>query len=294
MIEDIKKLIKNKINIGKEVNFCAIIGLNPSEGARSPILWNRVFRDFFPKIKMISLDVDQKNLNRLLLTLESYENFLGGAVAAPYKESVYKFLKETEGPTKLIGAVNNLSKVRTNAFYGHNTDGLASLESFKKKFDIKYYKDVLVLGYGGVGKAVSSYFENELDNKISIVTQKDTVILNKLNKNLVFYNWENLDKLIQNHNLIINCTTLGWGSNESLSPLDKSNMSYAKKGTVFYDVIYQPTKTKFLDFASSLGFETMNGEDMNFIQAVLGFKNTIGKFQNCPTVREISNSMLRE
>ena len=43
MFSNINNIIENKITDTDLDHFCAIIGSNPSQGARSPILWNKVF-----------------------------------------------------------------------------------------------------------------------------------------------------------------------------------------------------------------------------------------------------------
>ena len=129
----LRKLIKNNIDINEGDIFTAIIGLNPSQGARSPLLWNAVFKKHAPSLKMHAFDVEKEKLNDLLSLLDSNPNFVGGAIAAPY-EKVYDFLKNNvDQEVNLIKSVNSLSK-RDNKLHGHNTDGKASLFSFKKNF----------------------------------------------------------------------------------------------------------------------------------------------------------------
>ena len=53
----IKSLIDNDLNIDLSDSFSAIIGLNPSKGARSPLLWNAAFIDSNLSTRMIPLDV---------------------------------------------------------------------------------------------------------------------------------------------------------------------------------------------------------------------------------------------
>ena len=43
MFSDINNIIENNIADTDLDQFCVILGLNPSKGARSPTLWNRVF-----------------------------------------------------------------------------------------------------------------------------------------------------------------------------------------------------------------------------------------------------------
>ena len=70
-IELLRKLIKNNIDINEGDIFTAIIGLNPSQGARSPLLWNAVFKKHVPSLKMHAFDVEKEKLNDLLSLLDS-------------------------------------------------------------------------------------------------------------------------------------------------------------------------------------------------------------------------------
>ena len=56
----INKLIENKINKIDNKQYAAIIGFNPSKTARSPKLWNAVFKHYKKNIKMYPLDVKKK------------------------------------------------------------------------------------------------------------------------------------------------------------------------------------------------------------------------------------------
>lgn len=44
MIDELRNLVENDIDLKNNEKFCAILGLNPSKGARSPLLWNAVFK----------------------------------------------------------------------------------------------------------------------------------------------------------------------------------------------------------------------------------------------------------
>ena len=134
MSSSLQNLITNKLDLISDTKYTAIIGINPSEGARSPKLWNKVFKEYLPKIKMVCLDVEKQNIYNLLKYLENDLNFLGGAIAAPYKENVFDYLNlNYDIQVGSIKAVNNISRDSNYKLYGHNTDGLASLESFKNK-----------------------------------------------------------------------------------------------------------------------------------------------------------------
>ena len=296
MSSSLQNLITNKLDLISDTKYTAIIGINPSEGARSPKLWNKVFKEYLPKIKMVCLDVEKQNIYNLLKYLENDLNFLGGAIAAPYKENVFDYLNlNYDIQVGSIKAVNNISRDSNYKLYGHNTDGLASIESFKNKFNLSSNSKILILGYGGVGKAVASFFSHEMskfNQKISVISNKNLHNNKKIEKNISFYNWDHLKELIPSNNVIVNCTTLGWGEYENISPIEEKLISKASQNSVFFDVIYQPKETLFLRYCRERGYETMNGEDMNFIQAVLAFNNTIKMFDKKISKKQIIESML--
>ena len=68
--------------------------------------------------------------------------------------------------------------------------------------------------------------------------------------------------------LIINATSLGLKDDENI------NIDYSKVGSgkFFYDVIYNPSETKFLKFAKKTGNKTENGKKMFIYQAQASFK----------------------
>ena len=49
------------------------------------------------------------------------------------------------------------------------------------------------------------------------------------------------------------------------------------KDLIFYDVIYNPIKTKFLKEAQEIGAKTLNGIDMLIYQAILSNEIWLGK-----------------
>jgi shikimate dehydrogenase len=290
-----KNFIQNDIEISQDEKFTAIIGSNPSKGARSPILWNRAFKNLNLNVKMFPFDVKIENLANLLLSLQENQNFLGGAIAAPYKEYIFEFLSDNfDREVSLIKSVNSLSRDQKNNFFGHNTDGKASVDVFKKEFGSIKAKKVLIMGYGGVGKSVASYFSSEIgkDGQLTIITSKDLKKFNSsLSLNIIFKNWIDLETVIKEVDIIINCTTLGWDKYIDISPLEENSFKYLNKETIVYDVIYQPIETRFLKYAKKYELRYMNGEKMNFLQAVLGFCNTV-KFYKNVSQYDVEKSMI--
>ena len=172
-------LIENQIDTSHLDQYAAIIGEYPSKGARSPKLWNAVFESEKRNCKMLPLDVKKENIINLLNDLNNDKEFIGGAIAVPYKEVVAKWLGDNITPeAKKIGAVNCLYRNSEGVLHGTNTDGEASLVTFKDKFGSLENKSVMVLGVGGAGKAVASYFSS--NSKSTIIFPSTHVVFEGL------------------------------------------------------------------------------------------------------------------
>ena len=107
MFEALNPIIENKISESNLDFYTVIIGAKPSQGARSPKLWNKVYDYEGMKIKMIPVDVREDMLEQVFNYLKEDKRCLGGAVAVPYKEKIFNLIKDDVGKEiKAIGAVN--------------------------------------------------------------------------------------------------------------------------------------------------------------------------------------------
>ena len=294
MNREILKYIKNKnLKITDKEKFTTIIGSEPSRGARSPILWNKCFKRLKKKVKMYPLDVEKKNLKKLLNFLKSNKNFLGGSVTVPYKENIFNLLKKNStNEAKNISAINCIFRDKKGNLKVTNTDGEGSLLAFKKKFKNKKIEKILILGCGGAGKAVSTYFANLKEVKsLTILSRKkkDKYFANRIKSKWLEFN--SILKLKYDFDLIINCTSLGFGKHQEKISLNKSYLDRLNKNTIIYDIIYKPKKTKLLEYSSKRSLKTLNGLDMNLYQAVISF-SYVNKIKNMKLIKKAMNEKL--
>ncbi len=254
------------------MKYAAIIGINPSKGARSPILWNRAFKYFDHEIRMKPIDVKEDKINDLFEKLNEDKDFIGGAIAFPYKEIIAKLLgNNLTKEAKKIGAVNCLYRNKDNQLFGTNTDGEAAVQSYKNNFGSIGKKKILIIGLGGAGKAVSTYFSYS-SNKSIICASRKTKDLNFCKR--IKSEWiqlNEINKVLNEVDIIVNCTSLGSIINLGMSPIDKSLIEKINKNTVIFDIIYDPNETELIKDAKKNNLKTLNGYEMNYIQAVLAF-----------------------
>ena len=280
-MKEINNLITNEIFINENF-FTSIIGLSPSKGARSPLLWNAAFKAFDFPAKMYPLDVEKENVENLIQLLQETENYKGGAVAAPYKIIIADILKNNLTPeARAIGAINCIFRDKNGFLKGTNTDGEAALKCILKNTNDLKNNNVLVLGFGGVSKAVCAYVSKYLakGSKLIVSCRQDNIPQKEM-KNLgisKIINIQNTKYYLEGIKVLINCTSIGWNEQSGSSPILKDELTFLAKDAFIFDVIYQPLETKFLSFANSLGIKNSNGLEMNLEQALLAFKYAFPK-----------------
>ena len=207
--------------------YAAILGLNPSKGARSPKLWNNAFSKLNQKTKMICIDIeDEKKVCDVIRNLQEDKYFIGGCIAFPYKETIFKILgiEMIDMISQPIGAINCIYRSEDNILRGTNTDGAAALASFLKLIKENNYfpKSILIAGLGGAGKAVASYFASYFipkGTKIICVTRKDNSDY-CASINVEWLSWQNIEKEISKFDSFVNCTTFGTGELINKSPIE--------------------------------------------------------------------------
>ena len=180
----------------------------------------------------------------------------GFNVTIPYKESIIKYL------------------------YGYNTDYFGIHIMLKSKNISIKNKTAVVLGAGGACKAVITYLLDNDVEKIYIVSRNPKNInLNKDNKKISIINYNDLINI--KGYLIINTTPVGMFPKIYDSAVNKEVI---KNFEVVVDLVYNPMKTKFLQFAKEEGKVTIGGLLMLVGQAV--------KSQSIFNDKEISNELI--
>lgn len=263
--------------------YFAILGEKPSQGARSPKLWNKVLKELDRKERMIPIDIKKKDLSKTIIKLEKDENFLGGCIAVPYKEDIFKLLKKNINKKNLNAqSINCLYRDKKGKLTGCNTDGLAAVHTLNKFINNQKNKTILLIGLGGTGKAISASLKNKGFKRVTLTSRnfKKKNFSEKLGYS--FLKFTEIPKNIERFDLIINATSVGFLENKS--PIDIKILSKIKN-KFFFDVIYQPKLTLFLKSVKKRN-KIINGLHMNLMQAVMAFSIVV-KIKNNNRVYKI-------
>ena len=294
MNDAVRRLTLNSVDLYQCQKYAAILGLNPSKGARSPSLWNAAFYAHQIKATMVPMDIAKIDLPELLYVLNADERFLGGAIAAPYKESVWQLLDDSlTAEAKVIGAVNCIFK-KEGRLHGTNTDGEAAVTAFQTKYGSLAGLRVLIIGAGGAGKAVATYFGRAIGPTGSLHIASRTKLASGLLKRIgaIAADWPVIPEELSKFDVIVNCTSIGTDSQVNSSPIDLDGLSQLRSDCIIYDIIYRPCPTLLIEKAKILGLVTLDGVRMNLEQAVLAFSYAIAVPDKTLTRRAMEQTLL--
>lgn len=191
--------------------------------------------------------------------LQDIAGLQGLNVTIPYKESVLPFLHKQSAAVQEIGACNCI-RINNGKLTGFNTDVVGFRQSIEPLLQ-SHHKNALVLGTGGAAKAVV-WVLKQLGIAYSYVSRTKA-------EGVLGYD-DITAEVLKQYPLVINTTPLGMQPNV----LAKPSLPYeaVTEDFLFYDLVYNPAKTAFLEAAEQQGAVIKNGADMLIIQAEESWK----------------------
>jgi shikimate dehydrogenase len=230
-------------------------------------------------------------------------NLLGLNVTVPYKSDVIPYLSDIDPLAKKIGAVNTL--VRTeNGFKGYNTD-MPGLYRAMCEDGVKVEgEDCLILGAGGVARAVAMLLASKNAGSITILnrtveraqkiadevnqnfTEDETVTAAKV-KALPISEYKSLpDKKY----LVIQATSVGMTPNTDAAVIEDE--AFYKIVHTGYDLIFNPLDTKFMKLVRAHGGRAFCGYKMLLYQGIIAYEYWTGKSVSKELAEQVYSKML--
>lgn len=214
---------------------------------------------FNEKFKNEGIDARFENfeLSSIEQIKDLFEIDLAGlTVTIPYKEAIIPYLNDLSDEARSIGAVNVIQFINGKKI-GHNTDAFGFHQSIKP-FLTNLHERALILGTGGASKAVEYVFRS-----IGL----DVIFISRNPEGTKQYHYNDInDHMLNACKVVVNCTPIGTFPEMDESP--EFPFEYLTKDHLVIDLIYNPTKTKFLAEAEKMGATILNGETMLKEQAL--------------------------
>ena len=261
-----------------------LLGAGLSQSS-SPLIFGRVFDGLgWPAVYAL-YDLPARQLDRFLGGCRDF-GIVGLNVTMPYKRRVIDFLDRLDGTAAAVGAVNTIA-VRRGALIGYNTDVDGVVVSLRPHARYLRGKKALILGAGGVARAVAYALTHRLHmGHITVGVRSPSRARAFLREwgacraagalSVCSCDSAGLSAALNTASLIVNATPVGGGGLAARSPLPEGLR--IPSHAVVFDVVYQPRTTRLLRRARSRGCERIiGGWPMLIAQAEASFRIWTGR-----------------
>ncbi|MCH2124352.1 MAG: shikimate dehydrogenase [Pirellulaceae bacterium] len=249
---------------------------DPVGHSLSPLIHNAAFRELGMNKVYIPFRVPPEDLGLFMGDCREL-GVKGLSVTIPHKEDMVRFLDKIDESTSRVGATNTVL-FGEDELRGYNTDLPAAMDSIYRVYgqpegDNPFGgKVALMLGAGGVAKAIA--YGLKIRGAEVFVTARNETRATNLAERLDIRTIAWKDRVSAKPQILINATPVGMHPNVNLSPYDGRKL---ERGSIVFDVIYNPEQTLLIKEAKKVGCRVITGVDMFVQQAALQFKHFTGE-----------------
>lgn len=268
--------------ITDKTRLVGIIGW-PVDDSLDPVMHNAAFAELGIDWAYIPLSVQPNHLDQALKGVVAL-NIVGANVTVPHQQAVMRYMDELSDAARITGAVNTIH-IQDRKFYGYNSDAIGFLNATEEAgFNPKGMR-VAVLGAGAAARAVVYALARAKASWITVfnrTAERAAFLVDDLAEAFpdsrlksTGLNPESLAGLTGKVDMVINTTSVGMHpqSNASPWPTDVS----IPPDIIFYDLVYDPLDTLFLQRAREAGAITIDGVGMFIHQGAFAFEKWTGQ-----------------
>ena len=203
-------------------------------------------------------------------------------ITVPYKQDVIPLLCDIDPLAVKIGAVNTLVRCE-GGYKGYNTDMPGLLRAFKRDgVDIED-EDIIVLGAGGVARAVVMLLEENGAKSVTIINRNgdraedlagavNSIAERNFARPLSIGSYNMLPG--DERYIVIQATSVGMSPDTDKAVIE--DPEFYKRVKTGYDLIFNPKVTRFMELCSSAGADSFNGSRMLLYQGIIAYEYWTG------------------
>lgn len=259
--------------------------------SQSPAIHKRIFELLGIDGQYDLIEVERGGVEKALEELKQ-QGYAGVNVTIPYKRDVMLWLDDVAGEAQVIGAVNTIHMTSRGNF-GYNTDYYGFGRSLDHAGVAVEGKSCVVLGTGGAARAILKCLADKKAAKLTVVSRKITeaadfkAFADSLHIGMIGY-----DELSDDGgDVLVNCTPVGMYPDVGGAPLPKRSVLHYE---AIVDIIYNPKKTKLLEYGERNGAKIVNGMYMLVAQAVGAEEIWQGRAIDSAVIEAIAAEMERQ
>ena len=252
----------------------ALIG-NPVEHSLSPMIHNFISEQLGQNYVYSAFCVKDDDVKGAIDGMRAL-GIRGFNVTAPHKIRVIEYLDQLSPQAQKEHSVNTIVN-KNGVICGYSTDAEGFFRSLAADGIEVTDKKILILGAGGVAKPITLRLIEENPQSITILNrtaQKAHDLAKEIYSQTGYEVKAEADKL--EFDVIINTTSAGMADKKDVLPTDAideiPNLDFVGESTVAVDLIYRPSKTRFLQECEKRGAKIQNGLGMLVWQAVVAYE----------------------
>jgi 3-dehydroquinate dehydratase/shikimate dehydrogenase len=259
---------------------------DPIGHSLSPLIHNAAFQSLQMNKVYVPFRVPREDLNDFIDEAPEL-GVKGLSVTIPHKEAVIDLLHYSDEAVRGIGAANTIV-FQEGKRYGYNTDYTAAMSSLEEAIAGHFREDAslknktaLVMGAGGVGKAIAFGL---VERGMQVVVcdgdaDRAGTLAARLHCKVV--DWPSRQGVYAD--IVVNCTPIGMHPNVDETPFARHHM---RPAMVVFDAVYNPENTLFIKEARGRNCKVVTGVDMFVRQAAMQFKLFTGRDAPVDVMRE--------
>ncbi len=307
--DDLKKIYHYE-DVNADTEVYGVVG-DPVAHSQSPLLHNNAFRHIGKNAVYLPFRVPRGELAEFLKAIEPLK-VKGFSITIPHKEAAAEAAGFKDPAVNQIQAANTLVR-GPEGYTAYNTDydgvldslyanlpptwaamaglrdsapstGITELPSFKDAQSVLASRTVLVLGAGGVARAVAMALHRER----ALVTianrnfERGQRLATEIGCRVV--EWQNRQTVTCD--ILVNCTSVGMHPNLDQTPIDSN---FLRPNLLVLDAVYTPETTLLVKEARLRGCHVITGTDLFVRQAARQFQLFTGQ----PAPVELMRDLLR-
>ena len=243
----------------KKTEIC--ISISSSPGTFGETVHNAGYK--YHKLNYLYKAIKAKKIDKVISSIHTLD-IKGCSVSMPFKEKIIKHLDKVDKLAKDTGAVNTVLKDQ-NLLIGYNTDVYGAYRAIKS-LKVKKSNDVLILGAGGVARAIIVALK-KIGIKNITIANRDLKRAKRICKSFKcnVIKWENRNLI--KRDILINATSIGMKNNRL--PIRKESIINFSK---VMDVIVSLKDTPIIKEAKKQKIRNVSGLVMTFFQASSQYK----------------------
>lgn len=285
----------------------ALYGLigNPVSHSLSPFIMNQAFRRHGTDAIYMAFSVKPEALANAIDGFVAV-GAAGFNVTYPFKEAVLKHADILSPDAELIHAVNTVV-LNEGKIHGYNTDAPGAAYALEVCARLSLDgKHVFIFGAGGAARAIACGVLQKGAHSVTFCTRSPekagefveryrTTFSGRVIDCVILQDPDNADgrrRAFERADVVINATPIGMDVVEEFALIE--NADWISPQQCFFDLVYHPRKTAFLEAAGSRGARTLDGLTLLVSQAAVSFRLWTGQSFDVKHMLEAVESFTQE